>query len=212
MDSRDGSEYTIGKLADGNYWMLDNLALGSDTDMTLTNADTNMTADSWTLQAGVTSGLNVYNSAKINVVSKDTTQPLAMGQSGNGKVGVYYNYCAATVGTYCYPSGSGTGDANPNNDICPKNWRMPTGGSSGEYQALRNEYNSDGAFAAALKTPLSGYFRNGSATSQGSYGYFWSSTLYDGDGMYILDVRTSSVKPLIGTNRNLGMSVRCLFK
>ena len=213
MDSRDGAEYTIGKLADGKYWMLDNLRLGGTSAIDLTSSNTNMTASSWTLPAGVTSGMTAYDSAMINVASKDTTQPLAMEQSGTGKVGVYYNYCAATVGTYCYAEGSGTGDANPNNDICPKNWRMPTGGDSGEYQALYTAYSSSAAnFAAALKTPLSGNFDSSSADDQGSNGRFWSSTRLDGDYMRILLVGTSYVDPQDRNYRSSGLSVRCLFK
>jgi hypothetical protein len=48
-DSRNDQDYLVGKLADGNCWMLNNLKLGSLTeDMSLTPADTNITAN-WTL-------------------------------------------------------------------------------------------------------------------------------------------------------------------
>ena len=214
LDTRDGTKYTVGKLADEKYWMLDNLALGSDTAMTLTNADTNMTASSWTLPASTTGfdGSDRYTAAAINADSKTTTQPLAAGQSGTGKVGVYYNYCAATVGTYCYASGSGTGNASPDNDICPKKWRMPTGGDSSEYQALRNKYSSNGALVTALKTPLSGYYSYGVARGVGSDGNFFSSTLKSSDRMYILRVDTSDADPQRDSLRSIGISVRCLFK
>ena len=132
----------------------------------------------------------------------------ASGSAPAGKIGTFYNYCAATAGTYCYASGSGTGNASE--DICPKGWRMPTGGSSGEYQALYGAYSSNAAnFMAALVTPLSGYF-NGSANFQGSYVYFWSSTRYDGSGMHYLLVSSSGVDPARISSRYGGYSVRCV--
>ncbi len=46
-----------------------------------------------------------------------------------------------TGDTYCYDSSSSTGDAQY--DVCPKGWRMPTGGGSGEYKDLHEVYNSN---------------------------------------------------------------------
>ncbi len=214
VDNRDGSRYTVGKLADGKYWMLDNLALGSDTAMTLTNADTNMTAGSWILPASTTTGFSStestsYTDAAINIDSKSATQSLAVGQSGTGKIGVYYNYCAASAGTYCVDSDSGSGNAT--SDICPKGWRLPTGGSSGEFQALYTAYSSSAsAMALALRTPLSGRFYDGQARDQGSLGYFWSSTYRSASGMYDLYVDASGVDPQDPYYRFYGFSVRCV--
>jgi len=206
-DNRDQEEYLIGKLADGRLWMLDNLRLGSSNTILLTPENTNIASD-WTLPAGTTSGFTVYDSAKINVAYKnDTTTSYG---NGSGKVGVYYNYCAASAGTYCYAEGAGTGNASY--DICPKNWRMPTGGSSGEYQALYTAYSSNATnFRAALSTPLSGYFTNGTAGSQDNYGYFWSSTRGSGNSMYYLAVNSSNVKPTEGLERYRGFSIRCII-
>ena len=212
VDNRDGTEYTVAKLKDGNIWMLDNLALGSDTAITLTNADTNMAAASWILPASDTTGFDSstgYAAAVINTESKNDTQPLAIGQSGTGKIGVYYNYCAATAGTYC-ESKSQTGTSNATSDICPKGWRLPTGGASGEFQALRDLYASNGEYALALRTPLSGAFYDGSAHGQDGFGYFWSSTFYDAAGMYHLLVSTTNIYPQYSLNRFRGFSVRCV--
>ena len=68
--------------------------------------------------------------------------------AGSNKVGVYYNYCAASAGSYCYDESKGTGNASY--DLCPAGWRMPTSGSSGEYKALYTAYSSD---QATFKTP-----------------------------------------------------------
>ena len=212
VDSRDGSTYNVAKLKDGNIWMLDNLALGSDTAITLTNADTNMTATSWTLPASTTTGFTnedaSYTTAAINADSKTTTKPLAVGQSGTGKVGIYYNYCAASAGTYCMDSSSGSGNAT--SDICPKGWRLPTGGESGEFQALRNQYASNTEYVLALRTPLTGAFYDGSEHYQGGSGYFWSSTYYDAAVTYGLYVNTAGANPQFTSYRRNGFSVRCI--
>ena len=91
---------------------------------------------------------------------------------------------------------------------------MPTGGSSGEYQALYTAYSSNGTnFKNALRTPLSGYFYNGYARDQGSEGYFWSSTYYSSySNMQYLDVTSSYVGPQNGYSRVNGISVRCVLQ
>ena len=208
-DTRDNQLYTVSKLADGKVWMLDNLALGSASTMTLTNSDTNITASSWTLPAGITSGFNSYTAAQINVASKDTAPSTKYG-SGSGKIGVYYNYCAASAGGICTSSNSSNGSAD--RDICPKGWRLPTGGSSGEFQTLYNAYGNHTDFTTALSTPLSGNFSGGSASNQGNVGYWWSSTRSYNADMYSLHVAASNVHPQIGDDRSFGFSIRCILK
>ena len=223
-DTRDNQTYTVAKLADGNWWLLDNLRLGSDSAITLTPSNTNI-ASNWTLPASGTvcftensctgtSGATGtgYTVPAINSASKDTINSDTSENWGDGshKYGVYYNYCAVSAGTYCYASGSGTGNALY--DICPKGWRMPTGGSSGEYKALYTAYSSNATnFRNALSTPLSGIFDNGSAHNQGSYGYFWSSTYYNGYFMYGLQFGSSFVSPTNEGRHYYGYSVRCLL-
>ncbi len=227
-DTRDNEEYLIGKLADGNCWMLDNLRLDL-TNSTILNSLTpsNTHADSaslTSLKSGnraegdqyASSGFeiwdsshtsNPYNQAKANADYKDTITT-SYG-AGSGKIGVYYNYCAASAGSYCYDAGAGTG--NTQYDICPYNWRMPTGGSSGEYQTLYTAYSSSATnFRNALSTPLSGCFFTGSAYDQGSYGYFWSSALSSAYRMRGLFVG-SNIDPSDSNDRYVGLSVRCLI-
>ncbi|MBR2767089.1 hypothetical protein IKD67_03360, partial [Candidatus Saccharibacteria bacterium] len=228
-DTRDNEVYLIGKLADGKCWMLDNLRL----DLTnstilngLTTSNTHVDSASLTsLKSGnrsagnqyASSGFEIwdsshksdyYNRAKANADYKDTTTT-SYG-AGSGKIGVYYNYCAASAGSYCYDDGKGTGNASY--DLCPAGWRMPTGGSSGEYKAIYTAYSSDAtSFRNALSTPLSGYIRSGSANYQGTYGRFWSSTYYDASDMYNLRVNSSNVDTSRDGIRNDGQSVRCLL-
>ena len=135
-----------------------------------------------------------------------------------GQIGVYYNYCAASAGSYCYTSSAGP-SSDPDTstlqdvkeDICPKGWRLPTGSDSGEYKALYTAYSSNYTnFQTALSTPLSGWFYSGKAYDQGSVGYFWSSTWGDSVTMYGLYVGSASAYPN-GFARGWGSSVRCVL-
>ena len=136
-----------------------------------------------------------------------------------GKIGVYYNYCAASAGSYCYGDGTsyGTSSGNATEDICPAGWRLPTGGSSGEFNSLYSQYSSGSpsqvvaAFQTALASPLSGYFYSGTARNQGNYGLFWSSTRYSDSSMYRLYVNSSNVDPSDYNYRHYGYSVRCIL-
>ena len=70
VDSRDDQHYTVGRLADGNIWLLDNLRLGGDSAMTLTSADTNIASGAtFTLPASGTANFDTtsgYTNAAIN--------------------------------------------------------------------------------------------------------------------------------------------------
>ena len=230
-DKRDEEPYCVSKLAGGNLWMLDNLRLDI-TDSTILNSLTttntnvnepslislksgnrtagNQYADGAIAQWDSNNTTNYYNRAAANAESKNTIASTTYG-NGSGKIGVYYNYCAASAGSYCYDASAGTGNASY--DLCPANWRMPTGDSSGEYNTLYTTgYSSDATnFETALSTPLSGYFYNGSANYQGSYGYFWSSTHNGSSNMYYLRVVPSNVYPTSRNLRHFGYSLRCLL-
>ena len=233
-DTRDNEVYLIGKLADGKCWMLDNLRLDLRNSTVLNNTtESNTNASTTTLnylKNGGGSTSDRYPTAKINnvpwtsssqnyysipmTISTYKDQTTKSYGEGSGKIGVYYNYCAASAGNYCFGDGTkaGSPSGNATEDICPKGWRMPTGGSSSEYQALYTAYSSDvTSFLNALSTPLSGYFYSGSADSQGTFGDFWSSTYYFANYMYELYVDSYSVKPSGSNYRNRGYSVRCLL-
>ena len=227
MDRRDGEVYHVQKLADDNCWLLDNLRL-DPTQVSLDSliGNTNATEQALTHfknggggspypSSGVVaktatggSWSSTYTLPYIVTQYTNTVQG-ASGSAPAGKIGVYYNYCAASAGSYCYAtSAEYNGDAS--NDVCPAGWRMPTGGESGEYQALRNYYDSDASFMEALNTPLSGYFYSGSAKYQGSSGEFWSSTNYNKSAMFRMVVDDSFAYPQQYDLRNTGNSVRCI--
>ena len=241
-DSRDGTTYTVGKLADGKCWMLDNLALDL-TNSSVLNAmsETNTNASNTTLgylkgtSTGTTS--DKYATAKVtnwtsdysfsaplvNMTNKDVIPTDATSTAGGYKIGGYYNYCAASAGSYCYGNGTSAGasSGNATEDICPAGWRMPTGNTSGEYSALANAiYGSTGStsnatdyanYRSALRLPIPGYFFDGTADAQGIFGGFWSSIRNENDDMYLLHLDTSVIYPTdSNVSRISGYSLRCV--
>ena len=245
-DNRDNTPYCVGKLADGNLWMLDNLALDL-TDSTVLNgmnsanthaSDTTLgylkngggtTSDQYAI-TGVVNWIDSedyassysYSDPLADLDSKDVVPADAISTAGGYKIGGYYNYCAASAGSYCYGNGTdyGTSSGNATEDICPAGWRMPTGGSSGEYSALANAiYGSTSStsdatayanYRSALHLPLSGYFRSGLASTLGSYGYWWSSTRNYINTMCSLGANTSTIYPARSDIRLNGSSLRCV--
>ena len=252
-DTRDSNTYLVGKLKDGNCWMLDNLALDPTDATTAANMNENntnattaainnllnggSTTTGWSNTAVADVDTNFYNGGyivpRINNASKDTlvTSYGPAATNGQAKVGLYYNYCAASASTYCYAGNQGVDvpdtDIDAPQDICPANWRMPTGGSyddsthtgTGEYYTLgtalgltfdEDEWGFTGnTYQTALSTPLSGWYYYSSAVSQGSWGSWWSSTYSDGYGMYVLGVYPTYVYPDYDF-RGSGYTMRCL--
>ncbi|MBQ6414464.1 hypothetical protein IJI28_02495, partial [Candidatus Saccharibacteria bacterium] len=238
-DIRDNNTYMIGRLKDGNCWMLDNLALDPTDATTAANmneSNTNATNEAidnllhggsttvgWSSVAVANVTTNFFNDGlmqpRINNASKDTlvTSYGPASTNGQAKVGIYYNFCAASASTYCYDNYSGIDvpdtliDAPQ--DLCPANWRMPTGKSNGESYELTRKYGSTAtetnSFQYNLSTPLSGYYYGSSASGQGGHGSWWSSTFEAKNLMSALDAYPSQAV-LIGTGRNGGRSMRCI--
>ena len=137
---------------------------------------------------------------------------------GNHKIGIYYNYCAASAGSYCYVAEDGSGDAA--HDICPKGWHMLTGTASGEYWDLWGVYLNGGIgssyFRDGFSVVYSGYFSNGVASFQGREGEWWSSTDSYGLGGPSAMVYVFSNISFIAdaghiANRSEGLSLRCVL-
>ncbi len=227
VDSRDGEEYTIQKLADGSCWLLDNLRLDltdQDVQAVLSSDNTNAsdTTISYLLNGGGTSSdryaissitnwtnnSTSFSTPLINVAYKNST---GTGGYEIGKYGVYYNYCAASAGGYCYGSNSGVNDATE--DVCPKGWCMPTGGvSNSDYESLYSAYLSNyNNFIDAFHVSLAGYY-NASAYGQGSTIFLWSSKKSTSGTMAGIEVTTSGVTISASGSRDIGRSMRCILK
>ena len=105
------------------------------------------------------------------------------------------------------------------NDPCPSGFRVPTltelqaerdNGGTGYWGTGSEQNNAAGAFASVLKLPLAGrrISSNGTLSSVGSFGYYWSSTVSGSNARRLL---------LGGANANTdanpranGFSVRCI--
>lgn len=189
-DKRDGNIYTVKKLKDGNIWMTENLRI---VNKTITPADSNVTSNYTIPESDISAFTTDYNTNAAYVDSL---------------YGGYYNFYTATAGT----GGTSLTSGNAPSDICPKGWRLPTGGTSGEFQTLKNKYSPD--FVPMLDNlgfTLSGRVVTGSVGDQGSKGYFWVSSVVSNNiasGFYL---ESSDVSNSAG-QKYFGYSVRCVAK
>ena len=190
-DTRDNNTYTVSKLADGKCWMTQNLRI---INKTITPADSDVTSN-YTIPASSLSGFNAY----------DTSNAYVDSDSG------FYNWYTATAGT-------GTTSLtiqgkNATASICPKGWRLPTGGNGGEFKALYNNYNSSSVLRSnPVNLTLFGYVYGSSRYVQGSSGHYWSSTVHSDYVAYFLYLNTSNVDPVNSDGKRNGFSVRCIAR
>ena len=131
------------------------------------------------------------------------------------KIGAYYNWAAATA-----RSGGDSGDAP--NSVCPYGWRLPSGGSSStdySFAKLMNTYgygnNSTGSTKARqypLSYIFSGYYYwgNGNLYSQGTNGYWWSTSANSSTYAYNLGMNSSGLNPQNSLNKAYGLTLRCV--
>ncbi len=201
-DTRDNKTYTVAKLKDGKCWMTQNLRLGGDFPINLTSSESDV-SENFTLPESSSNGFAEYDVANVYV---DPTY------------GGYYTWYAATAGTgrEYMSSGSAT------NSICPKGWRLPTGGDGGEFRAMASNYGSSSDAASWLSAlqakpvpgfALAGYYDHNFVSDQGGGGRYWSSTASGSGYAYRLYFGSPGVNPTGGVNREYyGYSVRCVSR
>ena len=138
---------------------------------------------------------------------KNNIAPVTYG-SGSGKVGVYYNYCAATAGTFCCDEMDYCNDSDDSvYDVCPSGWKMPTAFSNGDYY---------GTNKISISTPLSGYYYS-SQSQLGSIGWFWSRNHGGVENYGVREMLCVSTRSYIYNggeaifDRASGASVRCIL-
>ena len=239
-DIRDDQAYTVAKLADNKYWMVENLNLAGGT--LLSSNDTNFasnytlpTTNGWTVSNGKlrlptssTSGFSnnnyayVYNSGnKTNCGDVNQNTPCYS----------YYSWDVATLGSGRSLS---TDNADAPYSVCPKNWRLPKSRttSANNWQTISDLYvlahhygldstssttESDSDFynrAGPNTIPkflLNGFYASGSFQYGGFGGGYWSSTSSDSTNARSLGLSASHVSAASSDNRSFGASVRCLF-
>ncbi|MBR3324140.1 hypothetical protein IKG24_01190, partial [Candidatus Saccharibacteria bacterium] len=189
-DSRDGQDYTVAKLPDGNVWMTKNLNLAGGT--TLTPATSNVSSN-YTLPASSTSGFSDSSTAYVYNSGSTTC-------GDDSPCYSYYSYIAATAGTN--PS-----SGNATSDICPKGWRLPT---RAEFNTLKSSYSTGSKLTGSpFLAVYGGDYYNSSFDGGGSYGNYWSSTAYSSSFAYNLYFDSSDAYVDYNDKRN-GFSVRCV--
>ena len=216
-DARDNNSYYIQKLADGNCWMLTNLAYAGGTANGGSNAYNDVInqgtgapgTPKGTLSNGTADTATTYTEAKyyIPTGANPTTDPTPPstdttgGGSGAGRqYGYLYNWCAAMGGQNTAACANATTPAPvPTINICPAGWRLPTVIPTNEFTALNTAINggSTSSDAGLLSNGLfqrSGYW-SGSFIYQGSYGGYWSSTQLSATNAYVLDFGSTNVYP-----------------
>ncbi len=189
-DNRTDSYFSVGRLADDNYWMLSNLNIGkSKTPGKINNNNTNInTGTEFTLPSVINEGFNSYTTPQISV-------------SGSN---VYYNYCAASAGTFCYEENK-LESKSPSSDICPKGWRLPT------IDEFKNLYNKDkNTFKSRFKI-TNGEFYDKGLKGNGQKGFYWTSSYSDGSKMYRLGFNGDTVNTEDVQSRSYGSQIRCIF-
>jgi uncharacterized protein (TIGR02145 family) len=166
----------------------------------------------------------VITTAGGSAVTTAPNAPSTVTGSG-GQYGYLYNWCAA-MGAQpgaCTASGTTPSGYTTNTTICPANWRLPTGGSSGQFKALNDHSTINNGTTSGLTNTggiqsswlgvYGGIYTSGLG-DQGSYGYYWSSTPYGSSNpnyAYNLSFSSSYVSPTNSYYRYYGFAVRCVL-
>ncbi|MDR1300303.1 MAG: hypothetical protein LBK50_01195 [Candidatus Nomurabacteria bacterium] len=143
--------------------------------------------------------------------------------------GYLYNFYTATAGSAAqveYSSGKGLGYI-AQQSVCPSGWKLPSGQSAnGDFGKLDLAYQPGGTGvghnlaspdtqmlwlpAGAWQGAFSGGYYSGLG-GQGSYGFYWSSSVYSVDYAYVTFFVSNYVNSGTGDDdRSYGRAVRCL--
>jgi uncharacterized protein (TIGR02145 family) len=206
--------YKVKKMADGHIWMVQDMKFGN-------KCGTDFNSPNGSDQIDKVSSIGTYYGDCTAATNTDT--PAARGYLYDwaatiNKGSAYYGSssdvgCSGTVtGTFGTAPGACQG-------ICPNGWHIPTGNTSGEYQALHTAggcaTNNDDCWDAnsAWEGVLSGACSNtGAFYDQGSGAYYWTSTYLSNSYAYLLNFNNGHTYPATssGHTKNYGRSVRCV--
>ena len=133
--------------------------------------------------------------------------------------GYLYNWYAATAGTGVYGTSAGV---NATASICPKGWKLPTGGSGGNFANLDIAYGGSGSnridadqrnkfMAAPLNFNYTGYRDGGSVYYPSDFALYWSSTANSEVNAYHLGFNSGGgFYPQVNDYKYFGYAVRCV--
>ena len=148
-DSRDNKTYRIRKFADGNCWMIDNLAYGGSSTDGCSGKSTfdggrssNTTGYSvygtWTGAVG-TSSESFYGSCMDpkGVTCSNPSEGCDSTYCSTHDCGYYYSWQAAVQNSLAY-YGNTYQPTEPVTGICPSGWQIPTGTGNNSFLALHS--------------------------------------------------------------------------
>jgi len=170
----------------------------------------------WTTTGGTLDRYYFLDSAKLKVSGPATLEFKEVSTDG-----VYYNYCAVSAGTFCVENADDwTGDKIY--DLCPAGWRMPRSGvidSQNDFAILYQSYNSDALAAIdAFNAYGGGMVTGGGApTNQDTWGHYWSSSIYNFEGVHGYAWRASLswnnevFRAAESADRYTGATLRCMM-
>ena len=230
-DTRDNQTYMVGKIKDGQIWMLQNLQLGGATgrgsgvseSLTLTPANSDV-ATTTTITYTTTPNF------PRNSSSDRTWDGWAFYCSPDGDnpyESCYYNWYTATAGTGKKDTPAAGVDAT--SSICPKGWRLPRRGSDGDFNMLYEVYyssaiadmlvdnpsttydNADGKYRPGFLLSSSAYDNIG-PSYVGTYGSYWTNTVESTEVGYAAFLNASDVWPNGHAYKYYGISIRCIAR
>lgn len=230
-DIRDGNVYAVGRLADGNCWMMENLRL--DSTVALDNSDTNNPETGYALPVSSQNwctdiSQSCYDQSWINTDNvRNFISDMSSTQDANiYSYGNYYSWRAATagLGTYSVSAASVAGD------ICPAGWHLPIGKSDGDFVRLSKSLggldvdmdSSTDPTGEAMSLKLreypynhifSGRWDGDLATNRGSNLRYWTATASSQNASYNSYISELSFLPAVSTGyyKRYGFSVRCIL-
>ena len=203
IDTRDNKTYTVAKLLDGECWMTQNLAIGSNEEETTLTPEKSDIAEEFVLPQGNQRAICDEDKSGWCISQYDVSHIYI-----DTTYGGYYTWFAATVGEgmSIMPS------KYTKHSICSKNWRLPT---HDELRALSMVYDAITSQQAPANFIRPG--KCGSADCPGSkqYGYWWSSVSSSVDYAYYLRSYNDESFHLDSWGDNKkgsGFSVRCVAR
>ena len=237
-DSRDGNAYAVTKHPDGHCWMMENLRLDlSDTDLTITEQNTNKPTATFesavnTNHPASSNGFCTSTSAQcLNTIyynTNNTNRQLTASHNTNNNnsswysYGHYYNWYTITAGNGT--SSTSTMGAQVDGDICPYNWRLPTGyGTSGDLANLdahmpngTGNDDSTAAGSARWRTWPYNFIYSGEQRSagynRGTSSSYATMNAKDAGNTANLWLKTDGVKFVTnGTAKWRGQTARCMY-
>ncbi len=234
-DERDGKIYEIRKFADGNCWMVDNLAYGGGTDGYSDYCAAQITNTSWrwanseiNTTAVANNGLNPQDGSRNTLLGNciNYSHTNYCQNTAGGKCGYLYNWAAAIQdkrgreGLVFQPS-------EPTAGLCPSGWHLPTSNQfctldkmvynkadcndytlNNNFYQLKSVDNPNGNFKG-LYFPIANY-ATGAIHSE-TTAHYWSSSSLSASASARLGLLSSGlVSPYVESEKGYGFAIRCL--